>query len=212
MANTVSNIDYLVEIDFTVYDPEAETVTLQVLRFSRYRQRVVDGNTYEARMTDLSDIHVPYIDRKESDFDEVSLTILNTATDLSADFPFHLLRAQGPFWFKRMRIYLYDATADAKTEIWWGYTKSIAFDPEEITATITASFAWDSIKIQVPPILMGHRCPYNFPGNPLETQPGDTTGGCKWMEFCARSTELRQSRIATTTRAERTLRAVIRAP
>ena len=179
MANAVKHRDYLVELDWRVYDPDIGSVTSTTYRWSRFGTRSHGGNTYIARILSLGDITTPYIDRKDAHFDEVSLEIGNTAEDLSNDLPFHVLRAENNFRMKRLRVYTYDVLTDTKRLIWWGYTKAISYNPSEFSATITASFSWDSIKINIPKIMMGHRCAAGFPEDMTEMEPGDTNG-CTW--------------------------------
>lgn len=179
MANAVKHRDYLVELDWRVYDPDTGSVTSTTYRWSRFGTRSHGGNTYIARILSLGDITTPYIDRKDAHFDEVSLEIGNTAEDLSNDLPFHVLRAENNFRMKRLRVYTYDVLTDTKRLIWWGYTKAISYNPSEFSATITASFSWDSIKINIPKIMMGHRCAAGFPEDMTEMEPGDTNG-CTW--------------------------------
>lgn len=184
MPNYVDQLFLIAEWDFAVYDDVTRTVSTTTYYYSQYRTIVHGGHTYAPRMKTVEGLEGIYIDHSFHEFGEVSVTFSNMSdTDHTNAGPFHDLNEIDDFEDKEIRFYLYDAATDTAYPVWRGITKRPQFNNEEREVTITATFVWDAIDIQIPAIPFSHRCPYRFGNSPKETRPDVPSIGCPYNTY-----------------------------
>jgi hypothetical protein len=126
----------------TVYYSSAETITY-------------GGNTYLAnRIHSVGAFDAAYIDRKTNDSQKLEIEIDNVADNGSATFPLTALNASQSFEDAKATVYLYSPDASDAVLAWFGFVQGCTFSGGDKYCTISASFFWDSLDLQEPPLLL----------------------------------------------------------
>ncbi|MEW6212314.1 MAG: hypothetical protein AB1631_28560, partial [Acidobacteriota bacterium] len=150
--------------------------------FSSDRAVTYGGNNYVPRVLSISGLTAQFIDRKERDFEEITIEFDNLSdTDNSNSFYFTGLTATENFEDRLIKIHLYEVTAGTAVDsLWIGFSKRPKFSSDQKTMNIGATFLFDYLKIPVPKHRFQHRCAWAFIN---ETPDGLQSLGCPYTSF-----------------------------